>query len=342
MNLSLAPCGHVLCLTCLQEWFRKAPPTLDDMDIDPEELTDPRYVLMRSKTCPSCRTVVRHRPIPVFMVKAVAAALQKAKTSSYSRSLHERNPDKSSDPWKGIFPSTDEEEQEEEDEENDSSDGSESDFDIDDFRTTIYWYRRRALRRAMYRDMFTTTMSDAGEEENESEEGAEIASESDDEVVESIRYVRPRWAPPTVYIDPRDFNLAEEQDPEVAFKLLQRGCSWEMVENLELSYDHSSGIVLFLRSLDHLYASDDEGEAEVDGMNRIFLGWNIVLAPDDIDGEYFINGILQDIKGTPSRWEITPRLGMPGYMDVRRLVPTDEAANYDTTDTEAWNETDDF
>jgi len=272
------------------------------------------------------------------MVKAVATALQKAKASSHSRSLHERNSDKFSDPWKGIFPSSDEEEQVEED--HDSSDDSDSDFDVDDFRTTIHWYRRRALRRAMYRDMFTTAMSDAEDEENDSED-AGIASEFE-EVVESIRFVRPRWAPPTVYIDPGDFNLAEEQDPEVAFKLLQRGCTWEMVENHELSYDHSSGIVLFLRSLDHLYASDDEGEAEIDGMNRIFLGWNVILDANDIDGEYFINGILQDIKGSPSRWEITPRPGMSGCMDVRRLVPADEAANYNTTDTEAWNETDDF
>jgi len=36
------------------------------MDADPDELTDPQYVLMRSKTCPSCRAVVKHRPVPAL------------------------------------------------------------------------------------------------------------------------------------------------------------------------------------------------------------------------------------------------------------------------------------
>jgi hypothetical protein len=309
------------------------------MDIDPEEMTDPHYVLMRSKSCPLCRAVMKHRPVPVFMVKAVAAALKKAKTPISLGPQSAQGSDIGNDPWKGIFPSSDEEGGDDDDDDA-SLDDSDSDFDVHgELRSAIYSYRRRTIRRAMIRDLYNSALSEVEDED------ADDASASDDEGLDNAFYIRPRWAPPTVFVNRNDFDLSEEQDPTSAFKLLQRGCTWEMVQNYDISYDHSTGMVLCLRSLDHIYASDvesEEADANADCMHRIFLGWNISLDEDDDDGEVFVTSILEDIKNSPSRWKLTPRIGMPGFMDVRKLVSADEVEDYNTTDTEVWVDSDDF
>ncbi|KAF9526095.1 hypothetical protein CPB83DRAFT_498518 [Crepidotus variabilis] len=342
--LSLAPCGHILCLPCLQEWFRKAPPTVADADIDPEELTDPHYVLMRSKSCPSCRTAVRHRPVPVFMVKAVACALQKHKAALLPRPP--ASGEAEVDPWKGIFPSSDEDAADDDDDDADSSIGdSGSDSDVgSELRSAVYWYRRRAtFRRSIFRNINSPGTSEDDDHRDLEDDtiDLDVASESDDERPDATSYVRARWAPPTVLINPEDFDMSEEQDPNSTLHLLRRGCSWEMIQNYDLSYHHTSGIVLSLRSLDHLYSSDDEGEEhnaeDVDeGMHRIFLGWNISLDPQDDDGEGYISELLVDIKRFPERWLISQRDSLRGIMDVRKLVTPLEADDYDTTDTEVW------
>ena len=111
----LSPCGHVLCQGCLQNWFRSAPPVEDEM-VDED---DPLSLLYRTKSCPCCRTVVRSRPTQLFIIKSIASALDKAKSSDSRRNSPPPDPD----PWAGIFPdpddamSTDDDEDEETDEE---------------------------------------------------------------------------------------------------------------------------------------------------------------------------------------------------------------------------------
>jgi len=345
----LSPCGHVLCLSCLQEWFRKAPPTLDDMDIDPEELTDPHYILMRSKSCPSCRAPVKHRPVPVFMVKAVAAALIKAKPASASTPLFncaDHTDAESDDPWKGIFPSSDED---------DSDMESESESDEEDGEDFVHFYHSRHLRRAIFPSMDSTDSEiedeedDDGDDEDDQDDGAEEGDEvtSSDGEVEDDRdsvYVVPRWAPPRVNIDRTQYNLADD-DIQLLIKLLQRGCTWDMLKNNEISYSHESGIVVSLPSLHDLPGSDDDSnfEMDIEGKNRIFLGWNIILDEDDADGEVFLLDMLEDMKRNPRRWQFTPRPGVLGAVDVRRLVRASEVEDYDTTDTEVnWIDAEDF
>ncbi|KAF8159823.1 hypothetical protein B0H34DRAFT_704933 [Crassisporium funariophilum] len=333
---ALAPCGHVLCLSCLQEWFRKAPPSLDDMDVDPEELTDPHYVLMRSKTCPSCRANIKHRPVPVFMVKAVAAALKKVKHSTlrgvgqnsrtFSSSLQSEE-----EPWKGIFQSSDE------DDDGDGGDsGMESESDDEDLENLAIasgWYRRRNLRRALLESIDSTDSEMEDDEEDDDEEDDE---DSDDGVEDPTQhfYVRPRWTPPSVEIDLDEY----QGEPGDILKLLQRGCTWDMLQNYDVSYSHQQGIIVALRSLTDLYASDDEEDNGMasDSMNRVFLGWNIVLDEDDADGEVYITEVLKDIRDVPGRWEVTPTLGVPGALDARRLVRVEDTPEFDTTDSEAW------
>ncbi|KAG2362183.1 hypothetical protein BDR07DRAFT_1357959 [Suillus spraguei] len=102
---ALSPCGHVLCVSCLQEWFKKAPPGDDEMYDD----DDPDYLLFRKKTCPCCRGNIRNRPIPVFIVKSIASALLKVRgTSPNTSSPTAGSPAADADPWEGLFPPDDE------------------------------------------------------------------------------------------------------------------------------------------------------------------------------------------------------------------------------------------
>jgi hypothetical protein len=270
------------------------------------------------------------------MVRAIAGALRKAKSLNTPLLPQSRESEGSRDPWKGIFPSS-EEEDGATDDGDPSTEESESDFDLQvGVGTAPHYFRRRAVRRAMFRAMYSSTISDEDED-------AEDSSESDDDAQANNTYVRPRWAPPSVDVELTEFDISEEQDPVSTFKLLQRGCTWEMIQNYDLSYDHSSGIVLSLRSLNHLYASDDEeGGPEPEDMNRVLLGWNITLDDVDVDGEAFICKVLEEIKRSPFRWEVTPRIGVPGALDARKLFPADEVVDYDTTDTEIWMDSDDF
>lgn len=317
---ALHPCGHVLCLSCLQEWFRKAPPVLDDMDVAPDELTDPQYVLMRSKTCPSCRAVVKRRPVPIFMIKSVVTVLKKAKwPHASSPGSRDNNVTEDNNPWKGIFASSEAED--------DADDESPLESDSDD---PGGWSRLSYTH-------FEATVEDESEMENEEDNDEE---DEDDGYDDGRWYTHQRWAPPSVSIT--DYDVGDDNVPDTV-KLLQRGCSWDMLQNFDVSYSHSSGIVVALRSLDHLYASDDDDEEDSDGINmhRVFLGWNIALDPGDIDGDEYMQQILREIKDVPQRWEVSPTPEVPFAMDARRLVRMDEVGEFDTTDTEAWIDNED-
>jgi hypothetical protein len=111
----LAPCGHVLCQGCLQKWFRTPPLNEDDMQDD----DDPMSLIYRRKSCPCCRSVVRTRPIPLFIVKSIAAAFEQSKSPGSSR---RPSPPPDPDPWAGIFPDHDEVMSSEDDDDDDDDD----------------------------------------------------------------------------------------------------------------------------------------------------------------------------------------------------------------------------
>ncbi|KAJ7764546.1 hypothetical protein DFH07DRAFT_811611 [Mycena maculata] len=61
---ALAPCGHVACYSCLVAWFTS----------EPEE----NFGLPRKKTCPHCRATIKERPVEVWSIKDMVAALVKS------------------------------------------------------------------------------------------------------------------------------------------------------------------------------------------------------------------------------------------------------------------------
>ena len=304
------------------------------MDADPDELTDPQYVLMRSKTCPSCRAVVKHRPVPIFMVKSVVAAIKKTKSLHTCSPGSRHNDDYLFDnPWKGIFTSSEEEADDDDDDDdgNDDDDESRAGSDSDGLGG---WFRHS--QSAHFETAVGGNATSESEMENEEDEEDDDENEDDNEDDDDdVLYTQQRWAPPTVSIP--DYHIEGDDLPNWR-KLLQRGCSWDMLHNFDVSYSHGSGIIVTLRSLDHLYASDDEDDNNADDINlyRVFLGWNIALDPDDTDGENYIQEILKEIKVVPERWEVTPTPGMLFAIDARRLVLVDEAVEFDTTDSEEW------
>ncbi|KAH9848650.1 hypothetical protein C2E23DRAFT_862495 [Lenzites betulinus] len=95
---ALAPCGHAACYQCLVNWFKAPPPDVPANDVLP--------VLLRRKTCPHCRTVVKERPIEIWTIKDMVATLVKSGLAQALLPLPAMPEDApaNADAWSGIFP----------------------------------------------------------------------------------------------------------------------------------------------------------------------------------------------------------------------------------------------
>lgn len=275
---SLSPCGHVACQSCLQQWFRSAPAGDDDM-YDEDEPDALRY---RKKRCPCCRTAVTSRPIPLFVVKSLTSALEKAKAQpGVPRRI--TPPPEEGDPWEGIFADPDSFNDFMPMDEDDEDDDDEDDFD-DDYEDDDDWSY----------DGYGT-----GEDEEPSHGP----------------YVQPRWEPPNVHVTVDDYPFHSVDDDDL--RMLRRGATLQMIDMFSMTYTHEHG----------LYAS-------VDGLNAVFLGWNIFLHPEDETGEGFIDWVTADMQRRSERWVI--REDSDGSWTAWKLVPEGEEQDYDTSDSETW------
>jgi hypothetical protein len=234
---------------------------------------DPLALIYRRKTCPCCRTVIRTRPVPLFIVKSIASAFDKARSPSSRRPSPPPDPD----PWSGIFLDNDEIM---------SSDGDEDDEDDDE--DDFAW--------ATYDDTHG------------------YGSESGDESYEG-EYVAACWQPASVLIDPSDFDLDDLDAND--FKMLRRGATLQMIELFNMEYSHSEGLSIL-----------------VDDINRIYLGWNISIHPEDCTGEEFVDYTVNDIFRRGERWELDEN--EDGSWVAWKLVPADEDGEFETTDSDAW------
>lgn len=227
---SLSPCGHVLCHSCLQEWFRKAPVNDGDMYDD----DDPDYLMYRIKTCPCCRSTIRERPVPVFIVKSIAVALMKGKSGSNAITTSQPL---EGDPWVGLFPpvvddeyAEDDDNDENDDEDDEDDEGGDGDH-YNEWATAIFAY----------------------------------GSGSEDEPYEG-GYTLPQWQPPSIDIDPVDYEFDDLDNEDL--NVLRRGATIEMLDMYQMTYTHAEGLVanvddghkMYLGWNIRLSADDDDGQ----------------------------------------------------------------------------------
>jgi hypothetical protein len=174
------------------------------MQLDDEDEDD---LIYRRKTCPTCRAVVRSRPIPLFLMKSIMQAIAKSRLPAGQ--VKQRSPPiPEGDPWEGIFRPADT--------------SSEEDLEDDGI------------------DEDSELYDDEGEEDDD---GWDVeygyGTGSDEEPFEG-QYVDARWAPPSVFLDPVHY------DPEVytveELTLLRRGGTIAMRELFNLTYSHEDGL----------------------------------------------------------------------------------------------------
>lgn len=333
---ALAPCGHILCLECLQQWFRSAPAASDDdMDAEAQE----ESILHREKSCPCCRATVLRRPVPVFMVKSVVTALRATAAAPVPIQGEE-----DADPWKGLF-TPDHESPSDED---DRVDYESSEYDGGDF----FDYSEDDLdgaevELAMGLGVFPQELARFYESPSGSEDGSVSESERDEEEEEEPAqdrqsddsdavYTVARWEPPTRRVEFENVSSA-------LWKMQRRGCTPRLIMLFHMRYTHDEGLVAHVSSLDAL------GADVTMGRNRLFLGWNIHIDTSDDTVESdpektFIVRQLRDIRRHPQRWMVTERHGFPGrgIVDARRLAPAEDTELYDTSDSEAYINDEDF
>ncbi|KAF8637524.1 hypothetical protein AX17_002768 [Amanita inopinata Kibby_2008] len=294
---ALPPCGHVFCLLCLQEWFRKAPTSDYDDNLD-----GAAYVLYRPKTCPCCRADVTHRPVPLFIVRAATQGLGKIRAQLSGSEFRSGSPilDGEEDPWKGIFRSSDDEEE--------STSGGELSYETDDaFSDNI----------ELESDSGNGSESefDGGSNDGE-EDGEEDAAYGSDFASQGI-YARPRWQPAS---DSAFSYEDEDDDGNRILSLLPRGCPLRMISKFHMIYSPQEGIVAHVPYLNPEIFIDDI-DIDVGMMNRVFLGWNIHVSEHvDRDGQMYLQRALEELAEYPERWEIRPRHGAPAAYDAIRLV----------------------
>ncbi|EMD39186.1 hypothetical protein CERSUDRAFT_112860 [Gelatoporia subvermispora B] len=262
---SLSPCGHVLCQTCLQDWFRKGPVSDDDLYSDDD-------IIHRKKTCPCCRSTVRSRPIPMFALKSVASLIEKAKAGTGPA---RPSPTPEDDPWEGIFrrpwhevdddwsddgyddPMGEDDEDEDEDEDDDEDEDYDDDDDDDD-----YWSF----------DGYGT-----GEDEG-SYEGP---------------YVLPHWAPPTVHVTPADFQFLDHALDAEDLAMLRRGATMEMINIFSMSYTHEAGLRAVVDNGNVVYLGWNIELHPTDVLGERYMDWvtsDIYEHPERWDVEESHNG----------------------------------------------------
>ncbi|THH00626.1 hypothetical protein EW026_g1930 [Hermanssonia centrifuga] len=266
MEMMLKPYGYVSGLHCdnrlLTEWFRAAPPSEQEMYDD----DFPDALLYRKKSCPVCRATVLSRPIPLFLVKALVAAVEKSKT--LPGASPRRTPPPDDDPWAGIFPdmvSSDDDWSGDDNDEDEDTEGGDMQGDEED-------------------------NSDYDDEDRWSFDG--YGTDDDDEPYGG-EYVESRWAPPTVDVSPDDYPYDDLTDEHMS--MLRRGATMQMIELFTMTYSHEDGLKaivdgneIFLGYNIALHSDDETGEEYMD-----WVVADIYERPErwgriDDDGEGFV------------------------------------------------------
>ena len=133
-SCSLPGCGHIFCLSCLQDWFGTAlaqfmnanphynvnqaqniphlQHLFQNLIQNPHAAAHPQVAAMLANllppspqyTCPTCREPVRTRPIEVFALKAIIRVVTAAAGESSPKKAVNNNWKAKAGPWDGFFP----------------------------------------------------------------------------------------------------------------------------------------------------------------------------------------------------------------------------------------------
>jgi len=115
---ALAPCGHITCYGCLIRWFT-APQNPEAADANEPALGNDDNVeaildsaaakngafIRRRKMCPVCRAVVSDRPIEMWSIKDMVAALVRSGLADLPPPVHKTSVEDANnvDPWRNLF-----------------------------------------------------------------------------------------------------------------------------------------------------------------------------------------------------------------------------------------------
>lgn len=312
------------------------------MDIDPEELqNDPYYLMRREKTCPCCRAVVARKPAPIFLVKSIASVVSKYKSKGTRAITPPSDPEE--DPWKGLFMESEEEGFDEDDDYSDYSDEEQEEEEepgvergFARFYGGLNYLYPGLLPNPYLENFFTEDEGDMDGDGSEDDLVMNHASEDEDEQEEEEELVAARWQPPIVPWDemPHDFSIQTRP-------LLRRGCLEAMVNIFGMEYSRAQGLVAYVTSLDRnqwepsFLHSNPTREGRRTSY-RLFLGWNIELMNWDLDGRGYIGGYLDDLERHPERYIVEAR-GRRMLSDVRQFVSAEILEDYDTMDSDEFD-----
>ncbi len=197
---------------------------------------EPLPLLLRKKTCPFCRAVIRSRPLPLFVLKNLLSVLAKGKSRGATGVSETSPPPDLEDPWAEIFPSL------RSDSESDAED------DDEDYSENDYW----APFDVMYDDA-------------EDVEGLQEYDDSSDDEYEG-EWVTPNWEPPAQ-------RAVTPLDPEPSLDaLLRRGATYGMIETYDMQYTHQEGLTALVDDLClHLGWNIELTDDDEDGER--FIAW---------------------------------------------------------------------
>lgn len=197
---------------------------------------EPLPLILRKKTCPFCRSAIRSRPLPLFVLRSLLSVLDKGKSRDATGSSRPSPPPELEDPWAEIFPPLR------------SDSESDAEEDDEDYSEDEYW----APFDVMYDDA-------------EDVEGLyEYDDTSNDEY--GGEWVTPNWEPPV-------HRAVTPLDPEPgADVLLRRGATYGMVEMYDMQYTHREGLTALVDDV-CLYLGWNIELADEDEDGERFITW---------------------------------------------------------------------
>lgn len=249
-------------------------------------------------------------------------AALRAQLSGIENPAESQTIDNDGDPWKGIFPTSEDDEASTSDEdEESSSESAGANSLVDDDRMQVHFIE----------DYAGYEFESGSESEGLfDEDHPDFASEDEDE------YVRPRWQPASRYVGEgfyTGFADGNGEDNRQMISLIRRGCPLQMILALHMTYSHEEGIIAYVSSLNSSLFLND-GVRDINIMHRVLLGWNIEV-DEEVDkfGCNFMHQMLDELEVFPQRWQVRPRYnaeqGQVLY-DARRLVRLSEMEDYDS------------